>query len=81
MGLSVDLSAYLCQEYKIPVEKVLDHSELHKLGIASDHGDITWWLKNYGYNMNKYRDAVRKVLAEGIQVKYIDASKVPIPEK
>ena len=81
MGLSVDLCAYLCQEYKIPVEKVLDHSELHKLGIASNHGDITWWLKNYGYNMDKYRDAVRKVLAEGIQVKYIDASKVPIPEK
>ena len=81
MGLSVDLCAYLCQEYKIPIEKVLDHSELHKLGIASNHGDITWWLKNYGYNMDKYRDAVRKALAEGIQVKYIDASKVPTPEK
>lgn len=73
MTLSVNLCAYLCQEFNIPVEKVLDHSELHKLGIGSDHGDITWWLVNFGYNMDMYRNEVRKALAEGVHVTYIDA--------
>lgn len=81
MDLSVKLVAYLCQEYKIPVENVLDHSELYKRGIGSNHGDISWWLVNFGYNMDKYRDAVRKVLAEGVQVTYIDASKPPEEKK
>lgn len=75
MGLSVNLCAYLCQEYKIPIEKVLDHSELYKMGIASNHGDITWWLKNFGYDMNDYREAVRKALIEGVQVQYVDPEK------
>jgi hypothetical protein len=69
------------KEYKIPVENVLDHSELYKRGIGSNHGDISWWLVNFGYNMDKYRDAVRKVLAEGVQVTYIDASKPPEEKK
>ena len=72
MNLSVNLCAYLCQEYKIPVERVFDHKELYKMGIASNHGDITWWLKNFGYNMDDYREAIRKALVEGIQVNYID---------
>ena len=72
MDLSVNLTAYLCQQYNIPVENVLDHSELYKLGIGSNHGDITWWLKNFGYNMNMYREAVSKAIQEGVQVEYKD---------
>ena len=71
MKLSVNLVAYLCNEFNIPVENVLDHSELYKKGIASDHGDITWWLKAFGYTMNTYREEVKKAMAEGVQVTYV----------
>lgn len=75
MDKSVNLCAYLCWKYSIPVEHVLDHSELHRMYMASDHGDITWWLKPFGYNMSMYRDAVKKAMAEGVQVTYIEGNK------
>lgn len=72
MNQSVCLCAYLCLKYDIPVDKVLDHSELHKLGMATNHGDITWWLKNFGLNMEAYRMAVRKAMDDGVLVTYIE---------
>lgn len=74
MGLSVNLVAYLCKEYNIPLENVLDHSELYQKGIGSNHADITKWLKVFGLTMNHYRVAVREAMDEGVQVKYIDSS-------
>lgn len=71
MGLSVNLVAYLCKKFNIPINKVQDHSELYKAGIASNHGDITWWLKNFGLNMNDYRAAVQAAMKEGVQATYI----------
>lgn len=76
MGLSVNLVAYLCQEYNIPLENVLDHSELYKKGIGSNHADITKWLKVFGLTMGQYRIAVRAAMAEGVQVKYVDNDEV-----
>ena len=72
---SVCLCAYLCWKYHLDVEFVMDHSELHRLGMASDHGDITWWLKPFGYSMSMYRNEVRKAMAEGVCVTYIDGDK------
>ena len=55
---AVLLTAYLCQEIGVtpweiiketpsgPAYAVMDHSELHKVGLASDHGDIGKWLKS-----------------------------------
>ena len=75
MDLSVKLCAYLCWKFAIPVEKVLDHSELHRLGIGSDHADITNWLKNFGYSMPQYRDAVRVAMQDGVTVTYVEGDK------
>jgi len=75
MDKSVNLCAYLCWKYGIDANAVLDHAELHKLHMATDHGDITWWLKNFGYNMSMYRDEIRRAMAEGVQVTYIEGDK------
>lgn len=80
MGEAVKLVAYWCKHYGFkPYDegpcglRVMDHSELHRAGYASNHADITNWLKYYGYTMNDFRDAVEKVLKEGIEVEIIDA--------
>lgn len=79
MGQSVQLTAYLCQTYKIPIENVRDHSELCKMGLASNHADISHWLKKFGLTMNDYRAAVQKVMNEGISVTYIDTNEEVTP--
>lgn len=76
MGLSVNLVAYLCKKFNIPIDKVRDHQELHKMGIASNHGDITWWLDNFQISMNSYRSAVLQAMAEGVQVTYVANGKI-----
>lgn len=75
MGLSVNLVAYLCQEYNIPIDKVRDHRELHAMGLASNHGDILHWSSKFGITMNDYRNAVLQAMKEGVHVTYIDANK------
>lgn len=73
---AVNLTAHICLENNIPqadiVNKVLDHHELHAKGLASDHGDITHWLRKFGYSMNYFRQAVIEAMNEGVHVTYID---------
>lgn len=76
MGLSVKLVAYLCKTYNIPLTNVLDHSELYKKGIGSNHSDITEWLKKFNLNMDMYRKAVEVVMKEGVEVEYIDTVRL-----
>ena len=78
MDKSVTLTAWLCQEYNIPISNVHDHCELYDMGIASNHGDIKHWLKKYGLTMNDYREAVQKVLNEGVKIIYIIDGKEEI---
>ena len=82
---AVLLTAYLCQEIGVtPWEiiketpsgtayAVMDHSELHKIGLASDHGDIGKWLKKFGYIFSDFRYWVQEALEEGVKVNYINA--------
>ena len=56
---AVELCVYLCKEFGLSADSVIDHSEGHKKGIASDHGDITHWLKLNGLSMKDFRRAVR----------------------
>lgn len=76
MGLSVKLVAYLCKKFNIPLDMIHDHNELHEMGLASNHGDIKHWLELYGVTMNDYRAEVKKAMDEGVQVTYIEESKV-----
>lgn len=72
MEVSVNLTAHLCTLFGVGIDRVRDHSELHAMGIASNHGDITKWLKVYGLTMDDYRAEVLAVLNEGLHVTYID---------
>lgn len=55
----IELCVYLCKMHNFDPLKdgvIIDHAEGYKRGIASNHGDITHWLKKFGKNM----DIVRK---------------------
>lgn len=72
MDKAVLLTAYLCQEFGITLDNIHDHSELSSMGLASNHSDISHWLKVYGLTMDDFRAAVASALVEGIDVTYID---------
>ena len=81
MDKAVKLVAYLCKEFELKPDDVtecgkavMDHSELHRAGYASNHADITNWLKVYGLTMNDFRNEVNKVLEEGIEVNIVDST-------
>jgi N-acetylmuramoyl-L-alanine amidase CwlA len=61
---AVDLCAYLCKLYNIKPESpsLICHSEGHKLGIASNHGDVMHWWPKHGKNMDTFRADVKAVL-------------------
>lgn len=85
MTAAVNLTAHLCNvmgtnPYKVVKSfsegdaiAVMDHRELSSRGLASNHGDINHWLRRYGLNMDDFRRKVSDVMAEGIEVDYIDA--------
>lgn len=61
-GLAAELCAYLCQQYNIPVSNIVDHSEAHKAGYASNHRDVGHWLRNFDDNMDTFRQRVSELL-------------------
>lgn len=68
-AVAVELFASLCKQYKLDPLKdgvILSHSECHKRGIGSNHGDPEhlWNAVNSGYTMNTFRKAVAKKLEE-----------------
>lgn len=85
LGVSVNLTAYLCQLLGVNpwdvVKKyksgeafvVMDHHELATRKLASGHADISNWLKKFGFTMDDYRAAVEDAMEEGVEVTYIDA--------
>ncbi len=81
MDLASRLTAHLCLEYGIPAEKVLDHSELHRQGLASDHSDVTHWLKIYGWTMDDFRQLVLHDMANGVRASYIDCGDAPAQDE
>lgn len=78
MGQAILLTAYLCQAYGLTADDVRDHAELHEMGLASNHGDITHWLGKFGKNMAWFRDRVRQEMEEPITVEYIDCDAVTV---
>lgn len=63
-GRAVDLTACLCRTYGLdPMTDVLDHSEGHALGIASNHADVGHWFPRHGRSMDDFRAAVKTALA------------------
>lgn len=61
---TVELAVELCKEFGLTEKNIIDHSEGHKLGIASNHGDVAHWFPRHDKNMNTFREAVRRALAQ-----------------
>ena len=60
---AVDLCVYLCRQYRLTEKDIICHSEGHKLGVASNHGDVMHWFPKYGKSMDSFRDDVKLGLA------------------
>lgn len=60
---AAELTAYLCAKFGLDPGKdgvVIDHSEGYRRGIASNHGDVSHWLKKFGRTMDDFRkDVIR----------------------
>src|SRR5690606_16670172 len=59
---AVELFAYLCKEFNLTEKDIIDHTEGHKLGIASNHGDVMHWFPKHGKSMDTFRADVKKEL-------------------
>lgn len=62
---AVELCADLCRTYGLSVDTIVDHSEAHARGYASNHADTTDWFPLYGKNMNTFRADVQTVMNGG----------------
>ena len=55
---AVELCAYLCKEFNIPITRIYSHKEVGENGFGSKHVDpMNWWGK-HGYTMDTFRKAV-----------------------
>lgn len=85
MSEAVNLAAHLCTMMGVSPDTVLgtykqgdalavmDHSELHRLKLASNHMDIGHWLQAFELSMYDFRVAVEDAMEEGVEVTYIEA--------
>ena len=71
---AVALTARLCETYGLdPMTDVLDHSEGHALGIASNHADVGHWFPRHGRSMDDFRAVVKAAMA-GEDVSELDTA-------
>lgn len=59
----IELTAMLCKQFDLDPMKagvVIDHAEGYRRGIASNHGDISHWLKKYAMTMEDIRRSVQR---------------------
>ena len=76
---AIELTTHLCKLYNLnPLADgvIIDHAEGNKRGIASNHGDVTHWLKRYGKTMGD----VRKDVANMLKIPSTP-EPTPVPEK
>ena len=60
---TVELCVYLCKQYCLTEQNIICHSEGHKQGIASNHGDVMHWFPKHGKSMDTFRADVKAGLA------------------
>lgn len=61
---AVELTAHILKIAGLPCNEstVIDHAEGHKMGIASNHADISHWLRRYNKSMDVFRTDVNKLM-------------------
>ena len=66
---AVELCVYLCKQYGLTEKDIICHSEGHKLGVASNHGDVMHWFPKHGKSMDTFRADVKSGLAPAAPIK------------
>lgn len=64
----VELFAYLCEKYSLDPLKdgvILSHSEAHRRGIASNHGDVEHLWSRFGLSMGGFRQDIKNAITSG----------------
>lgn len=73
---AVELTAYLCKQYNLDPLKdgvVICHSEGHKRGVASNHGDVMHWFPKHGKSMDTFRKDVAAEMKKSVaKIEYYD---------
>lgn len=59
---AVDLCVMLCRTYGLTSKNIIDHSEGHRQGIASNHADVMHWFPKHKESMNSFRAAVQSAM-------------------
>lgn len=68
-GKTLYLCVYLCRLYKINPANVQAHYELHALGLASNHADVSHWWGRKGTSWEPYTmDRLRRDIAAELGV-------------
>lgn len=63
---AVELCVTLCKEFRLSPDNICDHAEGYKMGIASNHGDVSHWFKRHGKSMDTFRADVKKALQKEV---------------
>lgn len=87
--VAVELFAKLCKDYNLnPLADgvIISHSEGHKRGIASNHGDVEHIWNKYGLTMNQFRKDVKAKMSDSVsqdntKVWYADDQKWAMDNK
>ena len=73
---AVELFAMLCKEFNLdPLKNIICHAEGYKQGIASNHGDVTYWFAKHGKTMDDFRYDVKEFMEQeddNMRYKYYD---------
>lgn len=77
---AVELTAYLCKKYGLDPAAdgvVICHSEGHKRGIASNHGDVMHWFPKHGKNMDTFRADVKAAMGGAKETTEKETAETP----
>ncbi|MBS5279987.1 MAG: N-acetylmuramoyl-L-alanine amidase [Butyricicoccus pullicaecorum] len=62
---AVELFATLCKEFRLdPLKNIICHAEGYKQGVASNHGDVTYWFSKHNKTMDDFRWDVKEQMSQ-----------------
>lgn len=67
IAVAEEYCAYLCKKFGFTADDICSHTEAAAAGYASGHTDPEEWMKNFGDNMDAFRNRVRALLGQPIK--------------
>ena len=65
---ATELCAHLCKQYNLSEKDIICHAEGHRLGIASNHGDVLHWWPKFGKSMDDFRSEIGTLLENNMSI-------------